>query len=60
MVKLLLDKHADLSVGNNDGITSLNMAFYQGYKEVVKLLLDKHADPSVGNNDGTGISTRPG
>ena len=44
VVKLLLDKGADISVAHADGWTPLNAAATRGHLEVVKLLLDKGAD----------------
>ena len=47
VLKLLLDKGADISVANADGWTPLNAAASSGHLEVVKLLLDQGADISV-------------
>ena len=52
MVKLLIDRSADLTIGNPDGNTVLNLAAWKGHKDVVKLLLNKAADPHALNNDG--------
>ena len=41
IVKLLLDKGADVNVKNTYGITALFMASVHGHTEIVKLLLDK-------------------
>ena len=52
MVKLLLDRDADLSIANNDGWTPLNAACDSGHLEVVRLLLDRDANVSTANNEG--------
>jgi ankyrin repeat protein len=41
IVKLLLDKGADLNVKNTYGITVLFMASVHGHTEIAKLLLDR-------------------
>ena len=41
IVKLLLDKGAEVNVKNNYGITALFIASAHGYTEIAKLLLDK-------------------
>ncbi len=43
IVKLLLDKGADLTAKDSDGCTALHLATDTGCVEVVKLLLDKGA-----------------
>ena len=52
VVKLLLEKGADLTVPNNNGWTPLYAAASKGYMQVVKLLLEKDADTTVPNNNG--------
>ncbi|KAF4485947.1 Ankyrin-1 [Colletotrichum fructicola Nara gc5] len=52
VVKLLLDKGADITVPNSDGWTPLNTASDNGHLDVVKLLLAKGADITVPNSDG--------
>jgi ankyrin repeat protein len=44
VVKLLLDKNADVKSKDNYGQTSLSQAAKKGHKVVVNLLLDKNAD----------------
>jgi ankyrin repeat protein len=50
VVRLLLEKGADLTVPNNDGWTPLNAASFSGHIEVVRLLLDRGADLKVETN----------
>ncbi|KAK1991098.1 putative histone-lysine N-methyltransferase, H3 lysine-9 specific, partial [Colletotrichum falcatum] len=52
VVKLLVDKGADVTVSNENGWTPLNAASSNGYLEVVKLLVDKGADITVPNDNG--------
>jgi hypothetical protein len=52
IIKLLLDKGADIEAKNNGGTTPLLCAFYSGCKAIVKLLLDKGADIDAKDNDG--------
>ena len=44
IVKLLLDKEADVNVADKEEWTPLHVASENGHVEVVKLLLDKEAD----------------
>ena len=46
VVKLLLEKGADMTVTNNGGWTPLNLASGNGHVDLVQLLLEKGADPS--------------
>jgi ankyrin repeat protein len=39
IVRLLIEKGADIHARNNIGTTALQLANMQGYKEVVRLLL---------------------
>ncbi len=47
MVRLLLDRGADVNVIYPDGSTALHAAARQGYKGIVQLLLEKGADTRV-------------
>ena len=47
VVKLLLEKSADVTVANNGGWTPLNSAASNGHNEMVKLLLEKGAGVTV-------------
>ena len=53
MVKILLDKGADMAVVNQDGDTPLINAVYYGHIEVARLLLDRGANLFVTNNNGS-------
>jgi ankyrin repeat protein len=44
IVKLLLEKGADVTIANREGWTPLNSASFSGHVKVVKLLLEKGAD----------------
>ena len=50
IVKLLIDKGADVNAKNNDGWTALIWASRNGYTEIAKLLIDKGADVNAKNN----------
>jgi ankyrin repeat protein len=52
VVKLLLEKSADMSVASNEGWTPLSSASRSGNIDVVKLLLKKGADVTVANIGG--------
>jgi ankyrin repeat protein len=52
VVKLLLEKVADITVANHNGWTPLNSAADSGHLEVVKLLVEKGADITVANHNG--------
>jgi ankyrin repeat protein len=52
MVKLLLDKVADVNVKNNYGKTALIAAAGGGHTDIVKFLLSKVADVNVKNEYG--------
>lgn len=44
VVKVLLDKGADINIKNSNGVTSLIMAIQNSSMDIVKLLLDKGAE----------------
>jgi len=52
MVKLLLDRGADVNRADNGGMTSLMYAANKGYEEITRLLLVKGADPNMADDDG--------
>lgn len=60
LVKLLLDRGADVKQANEDGITALHGAAYKGANKVVQLLVDRGADLAAkdkGEDYGFGAST---
>jgi ankyrin repeat protein len=60
LVKLLLDKGADLKAANDHGITALHGAGYKGANKVVQLLVDRGADLAAldkGEDYGFGASS---
>ncbi|RTE68952.1 hypothetical protein BHE90_016671 [Fusarium euwallaceae] len=52
VVDVLLEKGADITAVDKNGVTPLIAASAAGHTEVVKLLLEKGADITVANNDG--------
>ena len=50
LVKLLLERGANVNIQNNYGSTALIRASKYGHLEVIKLLLEKGADPFDKNN----------
>ena len=52
VVKLLLEKGADIAAKENDGRTVLHTAVSKDREAVVKLLLEKGADIAAGDNSG--------
>src|SRR5439155_21869874 len=60
VVKLLLEKGADVKVANDHGITALHGAAYKGANKVVQLLVDRGADLAAqdkGEDFGFGASS---
>ena len=60
LVKLLLDRGAEVNQANKDGITALHGAAYKGANKVVQLLVDRGADLAAkdkGEDYGFGVST---
>jgi len=49
---LLIEKGANLSYVDDNGVTPLTQASYLGHVPIVKALLDKNADVNVANNEG--------
>lgn len=49
---LLIEKGANLTYVDDDGVTIITQAAYQGQFNVVQSLLDKGADPSTPNKEG--------
>jgi ankyrin repeat protein len=52
VVKLLIDRGADMCMLSRDGWTPLNSAASKGHIEVVKFLLERGADMSLPSSDG--------
>ena len=60
VVKLLLDKGADVKLANDHGITALHGAGYKGANKVVQLLVDRGAELAAqdkGEDFGFGASS---
>ena len=53
VVKLLLDKGAQVDITNTEKETALMIASQNGHTDVVKLLLDKGAQVDIANTDGS-------
>lgn len=49
IVRMLLEKKAQLDVGDRDGATALHMAANFAYNDILALLLDAGADPNTKN-----------
>ena len=55
-VKILIDAGADANVVDNEGVTTMMSAAYQGHKEIVQLLIDMKVDVNqVAFSGGTAI-----
>jgi ankyrin repeat protein len=52
VVKLLLEKGADVTIANREGWTPLNSASYNGHVDIVKLLLEKGVNIIATNREG--------
>lgn len=52
VVRLLLDRGAEMNLKNKEGSTALHVAAFFGQPEVVEVLLDKGADTGIRNNYG--------
>ena len=52
IVRLLLDRGANVNIQNNYGQTALIVASRKGRIDIVESLLDSGADPNIRNNDG--------
>ena len=52
VVKLLLEKEADINAADETGWTPLHGASANGHVEVVKLLLEKEADMDAADKEG--------
>jgi ankyrin repeat protein len=49
---LLIEKGANLEYADDEGVTIITQAAYQGQEDVVRALLAKGADPTLVNNEG--------
>ncbi|THV43885.1 hypothetical protein BGAL_0834g00010 [Botrytis galanthina] len=52
IIKLLLEKGAEIDCRNSSNETPLMVAIHKGYLDIVKLLLEKGARTDYGENDG--------
>jgi len=51
-VKFLLEKGADVTIGEKDGYTPMHGAGFQGRAEIAKILIEHRLDPSDRHTDG--------
>ena len=51
MVKILLDKNADINLRDDNGNTALTTATNSGRIEIVKPLLERKADTTIANHN---------
>ena len=54
LVRLLLERGADVKGRRRDGLTALHSAAYRGHLRVVSYLLDRGADPAIQGYQGYG------
>ncbi len=52
IIKMFLDKGANVNKAGSDGFTPLHIAAQFGFDEIVKLLLEKGADITIKTSDG--------
>jgi ankyrin repeat protein len=52
MVQFLFMCQFPINTQNDNGLTSLHGASYEGHENIVKLLLSHKADPNIKDNDG--------
>ncbi len=52
VVKVLIEKGAQVNMQNNDGLSTLMLASLCGCSNVVKILIEKGAQVNMQNNDG--------
>lgn len=52
LVKLLIEKGADVNAKDKDGYTALMRAIKKGYLEIARALINNNADVNVKSNDG--------
>ncbi len=55
IVKLLLEKEADVSMVSNRSVTPLHMAVSSGNKEIIKMLVDAGADVNATDKEGKSV-----
>ncbi|MBN8828950.1 MAG: ankyrin repeat domain-containing protein [Sphingobacteriia bacterium] len=51
VIKLLLDKGADINIQDDSGNTALHIAVYENNPGIMKFLLDRGANPYISNSD---------
>ena len=53
VLRLLLDRNADVHMRDDEGNTSLHFAASHGHPEVARMLLERNAEVNTRNNDGS-------